>query len=351
MGKHAVLLVNLGSPNSPEEPDVKRFIQEFLMDKFVIDIPWFFRKLLVSFICYSGKIKNSSKAYKSIWFSNGSPLIVLSKQLAKALEKYYKKPVFLAMRYGNPALSTAIYKLKDRTDIDEVLVLPLYPHFATSTVHTIIEETKQLWKKYNIQQKLSFFSVFYDNSYYINALVQSAKPWLDKEYDHILFSYHSIPLRHLKKADPTACHCLTPNCCAQLSFAHKTCYKHHVIETTKAFVKATNIASDKYSIAYQSKLGRAKWIEPTTESAVIKLANQNIKKLLVICPAFLVDCVETLEEIEIGIKETFINAGGETLEMIPCLNNQPFWIENLSHMIANHMKDKQQASVAVPLYT
>ncbi len=334
MHNRAVLLINLGSPDSYAEQDVQNFLEEFLMDKHVVDLPWLFRWLLVKNVIVPRRKAAVSKAYKSIWLDQGSPLKVLTQSLADKLHVEMGVSVFLGMRYGQPSIAKAVYEIKKNKEIDEVLVLPLYPHHAGATVKTALEQVERLWKKYRVVAKFTPLPVFYDKADYIDALVQSAKPFLEKDYDHIIFSYHGLPERHLKKEDKTGCHCLTPSCCDQSSsIAHKTCYKMHVKMTTKAFVKKANIPKDGYTIAFQSRVGFDKWLKPYTSDVVKELAEKGVKKLLIICPSFIVDCLETLEEINLRMKALFLNSGGESFTLIPCLNDNPYWVKKLKDQI------------------
>ena len=334
MEHRGVLLVNLGSPDSPSVTDVRNYLNEFLMDKNVIDLPWLIRRLILNLFILPTRPAKSAEAYQSIWTEQGSPLLVNSNQCTAQLKKQTNVTVELAMRYGKPEIATALKRLAQQPGIEEILLFPLYPHYAMSSVKTVIERTRTLMKELRINLPLQVHPVFYDNDSYIDALVQSAKPWLTKTYDHLVFSYHGVPERHIRKDDPTGNHCLKKrNCCQKTSLAHKTCYRHQVYQTTEAFVQKAEIPVDKYSVGFQSRLGRDKWLEPNTLDVIKQLAAQGAKKILVICPSFVSDCLETLEEIGIGAREEFIEAGGESLEMIPCLNDHPVWINVLQQWV------------------
>ena len=329
-----VLLVNLGSPDSPEVPDVKNYLNEFLMDKHVIDLPWLLRRIIVSLFVLPTRPTQSSQAYKSVWTDQGSPLVSLSQQFTRDIKQRSDLPVELAMRYGKPSIREGIEKLANHPDITEILLFPLYPHYAMSSVKTVVERTKELLQQINPSLTLKVHPVFYDRQQYIEALVESAQPWLIQDYDHLVFSYHGVPERHILKDDSTGQHCLkSPDCCQTASPAHSTCYRHQVLQTTESFVKAANIPEDKYSIGFQSRLGKAKWLEPNTLDVLKKLPDQGAKKILVICPSFVSDCLETLEEIGMGAKEAFVEAGGESLELIPCLNNHSGWVKTVAKWI------------------
>ena len=330
MENRGVLLVNLGSPDSTSVEDVRNYLNEFLMDKHVIDLPWVIRRLILSLFILPSRPARSAEAYRAIWTEQGSPLIVNSEKFTEKLREQTTTPIELAMRYGKPDMAEALKRLSQQPGIEEILLFPLYPHYAMSSVKTVIERAKSLMQEMGITIPLRVHPVFYDHDGYIEALIESAKPWLEKDFDHLVFSYHGVPERHITKDDPTGNHCLKDkSCCQKTSIAHKTCYLHQVYQTTEAFVEKAGIPIDKYSVGFQSRLGKAKWLEPNTLDVIKQLADQGARKILVICPSFVSDCLETLEEIGIGAKEEFIKAGGESLELIPCLNDHPAWINLL----------------------
>lgn len=338
MPKKAVLLVNLGSPDKPKTREVRRYLKQFLLDPYVIQLPWIIRRLLVSLFILPTRPKKSAKAYQSIWTEDGSPLLVLSEHLKTALQNSVDMPVEMAMRYGKPSIAKQLLKLSRHADLKEILLIPLYPHYAESTVKTSIVEAKRVLKKRALKKlKLTVIPPFYDHPAYINALVESARPYLEKPYDHLLFSYHGLPEIHIKKLDKSKKHCLKKaDCCQQPHKAHKTCYRHQVMRTTECFVKQLAIPATHYSVAFQSRLGRAKWLGPNTEEQLQILAQQGKKNILIICPAFVTDCLETLEEIAIRGEEVFKQAGGESLTLIPCLNDQAQWVDALASWCQDH---------------
>ncbi len=327
----AVLLANLGSPEAPETGAVRRYLNQFLMDPYVIQLPWPLRRLIVSLFVLPRRPAQSAHAYASVWREDGSPLVALSKQLLAALQPQVNVPVALAMRYGQPSIESELLKLAQNPKLREVLFIPLYPHYADSTVTTSVEEVKRVVLKHKLDIRIKVLEPFYQHPNYIRALVASAQPYLaDKKHDHILFSYHGLPESHLKVADPTLAHCLQQdNCCERPSEAHATCYRHQVFKTTEAFVQLAGLQEGEYSQAFQSRLGRNKWLEPSTENSLRELAGKGVKNLLVICPAFVTDCLETLEEIEMQGQQLFKEAGGESLTLIPCLNSHPEWVKLL----------------------
>jgi ferrochelatase len=329
--KRGILLMNLGSPDSTDIKDVKRYLNEFLLDKRVIDYPWLIRKPLVSGIIVPRRAENSAEAYKTIWTKEGSPLIVLSNQLRDALQQQVDEPVELAMRYGNPSPQAAFDRLLQRMPgMEEVIAIPLYPHYAMSSYETAVEHAKSTHRKNNYPFKLTFIKPYYNDPFYIEALAESMRPYLEQEYDHLLFSYHGIPERHIRKSDPTGQHCLKVNdCCTVPSVAHSTCYRHQCFETTRLVIEKLRIPEEKFGISFQSRLNDG-WLKPFTDVRLEQMPGEGIKKLLIICPAFVSDCLETLEEIEERGKESFLHAGGESYTTIPCLNTHPLWVKALA---------------------
>ena len=336
MGKRAVLLANLGSPDNPDVSSVRRYLNQFLMDPYVIQLPWLLRRLIVGLFVLPFRPHKSAEAYQSVWTDRGSPLIALSMDLLTALQKAVEMPIGMSMRYGKPSIESEMLRLAKEPGIEEIFFIPLYPHYAESTVTTSFREAEKVITKHNLDIKLNVISPFFNNPDYINALVSSASEYLhdNESYEHILFSYHGLPELHLTKVDPTNSHCLKiENCCSTPSPPHATCYRHQVYETTRLFVENTGLNEDKYTVSFQSRLGKAKWLEPSTEETLKELAGKGVKKMLVLCPAFVTDCLETLEEIEIQGAEQFKAAGGESLILVPCLNTHPAWVDTLSGWI------------------
>lgn len=333
MTDHALLLVNLGSPASTSVADVRRYLNQFLMDPYVIDLPWPVRRLLVSLILIK-RPEQSAHAYASIWWEEGSPLVVLSKRLQQAMSKEWTHgPVELAMRYGEPSIETVLTRLAAQ-GISKITLAPLYPQFADSTVTTVIEEAKRVVQAKALKVQFSVLQAFYDQPEYVSALVESVRPHLEQPHDHVLLSFHGLPERHLTKLDPTGNHCFKDaDCCKNASpEVLATCYRAQCLRSAALFAEQMGIADGKWSVSFQSRLGRAKWIEPYTEARLEELAAQGVKKLLVMCPAFVADCIETLEEIGDRGAEQFKAAGGEELVLIPCLNDDPNWAAALNKL-------------------
>ncbi|MGO4004472.1 MULTISPECIES: ferrochelatase [Pseudomonas] len=332
MTDHALLLVNLGSPASTQVADVRSYLNQFLMDPYVIDLPWPVRRLLVSLILIK-RPEQSAHAYASIWWDEGSPLVVLSKRLQQAMTTQWTHgPVELAMRYGEPSIETVLTRLAAQ-GIRKITLAPLYPQFADSTVTTVIEEAKRVVREKKLAVQFSILQPFYDQAEYIEALAASAQPYLEQDYDHLLLSFHGLPERHLKKLNPGHCFEADGNCCARApAEVVATCYRAQCLRTAAAFAKRLGLPDGKWSVAFQSRLGRAKWIEPYTEARLDELGKSGAKKILVMCPAFVADCIETLEEIGDRGLEQFREAGGEELVLVPCLNDNPQWAKALNSL-------------------
>lgn len=333
--KKIALIVNLGSPDSTEVKDVKRYLDEFLMDERVIDVAYWKRVLLVRGIILNFRPKKSAKAYRSIWWDEGSPLIVISKRLRDKVQERTNLPVYLAMRYGNPSIQDVLQEvLKDHPHLEEIMLIPLYPHYAMSSYETVEVKVREELNKLSEDIYLKVFPPFYKNKEYIQLISESIQKHHPEEYDQVLFSYHGIPIRHLKKSDPTGSHCaLVENCCEVANECHTTCYKHQTLKSTQLVKDVLGLKPEQYRTTFQSRLGSDPWIQPFTDKTLEKLPAEGIKKLLVICPAFVSDCLETLEEIAEEGEEIFKENGGEVFKMVPCLNDDSEWADLLAKWI------------------
>ena len=330
--------MNLGSPDSTAVPDVKKYLDEFLMDERVIDVPYLLRLLLVKGLITPRRAGKSAEAYKTVWTNDGSPLVSFTAQLTAALQALNEEPVEMAMRYGNPSVEDGFKKLLEREPgLTEVIAVPLYPHYAMSSYETAVEYAKEIHRNKAFNFNLQFVSPFYKEESYISALAESMRPYTAQQFDHLLFSYHGIPARHVRKRDVTGSHCLkSPDCCNSNSPAHAYCYRHQCFTTTRLVTEALAIPKNKYSISFQSRLGGG-WLQPFTDFRLAEMPAEGIKNLLIICPAFVSDCLETLEEIADRGKEIFMKAGGETYTMIPCMNTQPAWVAALNGLKDEHL--------------
>jgi len=327
----AILLLNLGSPDSPAVPDVRRYLNEFLMDGRVIDSPWLLRRLLVGMILIN-RPKESAHAYEKVWTKEGSPLIVTSRRVQALLQKRVNVPVELAMRYQNPSIESAVKKLVAK-GVAELLFIPLFPHYAMSSYETAVVRVQEVAARLAPQMKVFVQPPCFDSPDYIAALAASAADYLKKDFDHLLFSFHGIPERHIKKSDATGCHCLaTPDCCETPSPAHARCYRAQCFKTAALFVEKTGVPAGKWSVSFQSRLGKDPWLKPYTDYELPRLATEGKKRMLVICPAFVSDCLETIEEIGIRGCAEFMAGNGREFTRIPCMNEHPAWIDALEKM-------------------
>jgi protoporphyrin/coproporphyrin ferrochelatase len=298
---------------------------------------------LVKGIIVPFRAPKSAEAYHTIWTKDGSPLILLTKHLQAALKLQVEEPIEIAMRYGSPTPADAFDNLmKQQPGLEEVIAVPLYPHYAMASYETAVVSAKEIHEKNKYPFKLSFIKPFYDEPDYIHAMAENIRPYLEEGCDHILFSYHGIPERHIRKSDPTKCHCLkVENCCAVKSDAHAFCYRHQCFTTTQLITQALQVPSDKFSISFQSRLGKG-WLQPFTDIRLEQMPKEGIKKLLILCPAFVSDCLETLEEIEMRGKETFMEAGGTSYKMIPCLNTNTLWVDTLVKWMKETSEGKRE---------
>jgi len=333
--KRAVVLMNLGSPDSTEVKDVRRYLDEFLMDKRVIDAPLPIRAMIVKGIIVPFRAPKSAEAYRSIWQEDGSPLLIISRQQVEALQHEVEEPVLMAMRYGNPSPKAAFDQLaEEHPDLEEVLLVPMYPHYAMSSYETAVEYAIDVHKKGNYRFRIATIKPYYDNEDYLEALCDSIRPYLNESFDQLLFSYHGVPERHMFKGDLTGQHCLRcENCCDVPSAAHEYCYRHQCWVTTKEVARRLGIPEGKWGFSFQSRLGRDPWLQPYTAQRLEELPREGVKRILVACPAFIADCLETLEEIAEEGKEEFLHAGGESFTMIPCLNVHPKWIGTMAKWV------------------
>jgi ferrochelatase len=335
-----ILLNNLGSPDTTETKDVKKYLEEFLMDERVIDIPYWKRYLLIKGIILKTRPKKSGAAYKKIWWKEGSPLVVISERFTKKLIKKVDLPVALAMRYGSMTMEKGIKELADK-GVTEIFLAPLYPHYAMSSYETVVTKAEEIIAAKYPNIKLDVLPAFYNKPGYIKAMSSNIANHLKGfDYDHILFSYHGIPERHILKSDVTKSHCkIDGSCCERNSVAHHTCYRHQCFETTKEIVKTLGLKEGTYSNSFQSRLLKDPWLKPYTDFELEKFPSEGKKKLAVITPAFVADCLETLEEIAMEGKEEFLKFGGTDYKHIPCMNDNDDWVDVMVSWI-NDWKNK-----------
>ena len=302
------------------------------MDERVIDVSYPFRKLIVEGFVLPFRPRKSAEAYASVWMKKGAPLKVFTEAFRNELQTLIDIPMTIAMRYGNPTPQFALQELESKADnLQEVWIAPLYPHYAMSSYESALLYIQKEIRKVRPGLKFRALRPFYREDGYIDSLAKSIRPYLIQPFDHLLFSYHGLPVRHLKKTDPTKKHCYqVDQCCDVKSPAWQFCYKHQIIQTTKLTAAELGLSSNQYSFSFQSRLGQDEWIRPFTFDRLGNFPKEGIKKLVIVCPSFVADCLETLEEIAIRGKKTFLDAGGETFNFIPCLNTFQPWLKTFA---------------------
>ena len=323
MSHRGLLVLNLGTPDGPDPESVGRYLKEFLMDPNVIDIPSFVRWPLVNLAIVPKRKYASSEAYQSIWTEQGSPLLVNSAELVESLKSsLHEAKVELAMRYGNPDIKSALMRLRDN-GVQELSVLPLYPHYAMSSTLTALQKVKEDLRVLGWGPKIRHYPSFYNHPTYIDVMANNYSKLTADGFapDFYLMSYHGLPKRHLYKLNKG---CVAGECCDVPSDRSSTCYRYQAFQTSKLLAEKLGLNDDKYETTFQSRLGGG-WIEPFTDVFIEELAEKGVKKLVVFSPSFTSDCLETLEEIKMEAAESFVKAGGEELRLVPSLNDDPLW--------------------------
>lgn len=333
MSKKGILLVNLGTPDSPSRPDVRKYLNEFLMDKRVIDLHPVWRTILVKCFIVPFRSGRSAKLYQLIWREkDASPLLYYSNLQRQALQDRLgeKYQVELGMRYQNPSIENALKRLRT-ANVDSIRVIPLFPQYASASSGSVVNKVMDILKEWPSIPDISFVNSFYDNNAMIDCFADNGRKYQPDEYDHVLFSFHGLPQRQLIKSDHTEAHCLkAANCCATLTETNKTCYAAQAYHTGQQIAKKLNIPMEKYTICFQSRLGKNPWMQPYTSQVISELAKNGKKRLLIFCPAFVADCLETIHEIQIEYQEQFLKEGGEKIQLVESLNNSARWIESLA---------------------
>jgi len=328
-----VLLINLGSPKELSKKSVRQYLRVFLSDDNVVDLPKFFQQFILRLFILPFRPKNTLEAYEKIWTKEGSPLIISTESIANKLTEKTGWNVEYAMRYEEPSIEKALHKFKEN-EINKIYVISLYPHNAMATTVTTELETRNVAMNISNDFELIFTKPFFDNEEYINAMVNSIRPYVEnKSYDKIIFSYHGIPKRQAKKTDETGEHCFsTSNCCEIENDGSKDCYRSHTRIASDLTAKKLGLEDDQWEIAYQSRIGPG-WLTPFTDKRLAKLPEEGIDNIAILCPSFISDCLETLEEIDIRGRETFLKAGGKKMTYIPCLNDSEDTINLLENLV------------------
>ena len=328
-----VLLINLGSPKELSKKSVRQYLRVFLSDDNVVDLPKFFQQFILRLFILPFRPKNTLEAYEKIWTKEGSPLIISTASIADKLTEKTGWNVEYAMRYEEPSIEKALHKFK-KNEINKIYVISLYPHNAMATTVTTELETRNVAMNISNDFELIFTKPFFDNEEYINAMVNSIRPYVEnKSYDKIIFSYHGIPKRQAKKTDETGEHCFsTSNCCEVENDGSKDCYRSHTRIASDLTAKKLGLEDDQWEIAYQSRIGPG-WLTPFTDKRLAKLPEEGKDNIAILCPSFISDCLETLEEIDIRGRETFLKAGGKKMTYIPCLNDSEDTINLLENLV------------------
>jgi ferrochelatase len=334
--KTAVLLINLGTPDSPSVGDVRKYLFQFLNDARVIDIPWLLRALLVNLIIVPFRAPKSAKIYQELWTKEGSPLLLHSKNVTQKVQEKLKDKadIYLAMRYQSPSIDSVLEEIRKK-NYAKIIVIPLYPQYASSSTGSTLEKVMQIISKWYVIPELSMVSQYYDEAGYLDAFAERGKAHIGNNYEHILFSYHGLPVRQVDKVYENG-PCSDHHCEDQLDEENAFCYKAACYETTRQIASRLNIPKEKYTVAFQSRLDK-KWLEPFSDKVVEELAKKGVKKLLVFSPAFTADCLETTIEIGSEYKEIFEEHGGQHLQLVESLNDHPLWIDTLEKMVLERL--------------
>lgn len=335
-GKKGVLLVNLGTPDDPGRSSVYRYLKQFLLDRRVIDIPWALRQFLVRVIIVPFRSGSSSKLYQRLWTKEGSPIKLYGFSVAKKLQQLLGNDyaVSLAMRYQNPSIEEGLKKLVFEEKVREIVVFPMFPQYASATTGSVHDEVMRLLRQWDLIPNVKFINSYPANAEMIEVFAQNAEKYDVKSYDHFLFSFHGVPQRHVKKADPSGSHCLQKtNCCNTPCLENQFCYSAQCHTTAHAIAQRLGLSKDQYSITFQSRLGKDPWLQPYTDQTLEQQLNKGNKKILVFSPAFVADCLETTIEIGFEYKEDFMHNGGEKLDLVESLNDNDAWVEAIANMV------------------
>lgn len=333
--KRGVLLVNLGTPESPHPKHVFRYLTEFLTDGRVIDSPWLKRQLLVRGLIVPSRYKQSTEQYRQLWTKEGAPLLFHGKQLQEKLQQSIGEniPIVLAMRYQYPSISEGLEKLR-KLALDEIIILPLFPQYASATTGSVYQKVMKEMSNWQTFPKLTFINHYFDHPGMINAFCARAQQYPISSYDHILFSFHGLPERQIRNADESG-NCLSANCCQQICPSNRFCYKGQCFATAKAIAAKLHLNEKNYTVCFQSRLGKEPWIQPYATDVLHACAKEGHKRLLVFSPSFICDCLETTYEISSEYQREFKELGGEELQLVEGLNDHPLWIDTLKQMILN----------------
>lgn len=328
-----VLLVNVGTPDSPKVKDVRKYLLEFLSDPRVIEIPAIARYFLVNFIIVPFRAPKSAKIYRELWTENGSPIIIYGESVRRELQNELgdNYQVELAMRYQNPNINDVLEQM-GKSNYKKVMVIPLFPQYASATTGSVVENVFKIISEWAVIPETKIINQFYDDENFLNAIVEISKKYNINEFDHIIFSYHGLPLRQLDYVHKSGKMCDELNCENEINEENKFCYKATCYATTRLLTAKLNIPKEKYTVAFQSRLNR-KWLEPFTDKIIIDMAEKGAKKILIFSPAFVADCLETTIEIGVEYQQLFKKYGGEKIQLVESLNDHPLWVNSLKEMV------------------
>ncbi|HKP36816.1 MAG TPA: ferrochelatase [Pyrinomonadaceae bacterium] len=350
MNRTGVLLINIGTPDDATPEAVGRYLREFLMDGYVLDMPYIKRWLLVNRIIVPRRKHYSAKHYQEIQTEEGSPLMFNTRrfaaQLSDELNRSGEYLVEIGMRYGNPSIRAALSKLKT-SKVDQLVVMPLYPQYTQSSFETAVVEAKKRARQLGFTETI-LVPPFYADAGFVKASAQRIEEHIgERELDHVLFSYHGVPVRHIKQIDPSGSHCLgSPDCCAEIGTVNQSCYRAQCVATSRAIARELELEPGRYTTCFQSQFGKDEWIGPSLENLLAELPGRGAKRVAVSCPSFVADCLETLEEIGMRGVQEFKEAGGDELTLVPCLNSDPAWIKAAADLILQSQGIGRRAKAA-----
>ncbi|WP_333819748.1 ferrochelatase [Ohtaekwangia sp.] len=332
MNKTGVLLINLGTPDSPSVSDVRSYLSQFLNDPRVIDIPWLARKVLVNLIIVPFRAPKSAKIYQKLWTENGSPLLYYSEEAKRLLQQELPQDyqVHLAMRYKNPSIPDVLETMRKK-NYSRIIILPMFPQYASASTGSALEEVMRVMKSWWVIPEVKMISQYYNHPTFIDAFVARGKQYTISDYDHVLFSYHGLPERQVDKVYDSGL-CSDHDCEQEITHENKFCYKATCYATTRLLAEKLNIPADKYTVCFQSRLDQ-KWLKPFSDEVVRECGRKGMKKLLVFSPAFTADCLETVIEIGDEYQEIFHEHGGEKVQLVESLNDHPLWIRCLKDLV------------------
>ncbi|WP_299826059.1 ferrochelatase [uncultured Pontibacter sp.] len=336
-GKIGVLLVNLGTPDTPNTPDVRKYLREFLLDKRVIDIPAIARYALINGVIAPFRAPKSAKVYKELWTERGSPLLYHGRDLQEKLQAKLGNSYHVAfgMRYQSPSIKSALEELREQS-VDRIIVLPLFPQYASASTGSVHDKIMEIVKDWWIVPSINFISSFCDDPGFINAFATLGKQHMAQDkYDHVVFSYHGLPERHILKGSDHG-YCKLGSCCNSYNKRNKYCYRASCFATSRLLAEQLGLREDQYTVAFQSRLGKDPWLQPYTDFILKDLPAKGIKKVLAYSPAFVADCLETTIEVGEEFKEMFLEAGGEKWQLVESLNSNDMWVDAVENLVLQH---------------